>query len=378
MKRIAFYAPMKPPDHPTPSGDREMARALIAALQQAGYSVDVVSRLQSRDGKGDPHNQRRIRDYAVREAERLADLFDSEGPPDLWFTYHLYHKAPDFLGPALSEKYGFPYVVAEASLAEKRRNGPWADGFAQSLKAIGQAARIFQFNPDDSDGLRAVLGCAPPIVPLDPFLVDPPTALGEEKRRRIRRDMAEKHGLDDSWPWLLAVGMMRDDAKRQSYTLLAKALDLAGVAKPLLIVGDGPARPEIEALFSGRSQTAFLGALDRDRLNEIYGVCDLLVWPAISEAFGMALLEAQAAGLPVVAANRPGVAGIVRHGETGLLTPEGDAEAFGTAVSGLVADASKCLTMSISAVTGVHKRHSLAVAAKRLAQALDPLMEHGK
>ncbi|MEQ9490035.1 MAG: glycosyltransferase family 4 protein [Alphaproteobacteria bacterium] len=378
MKRIAFYAPMKPPDHPTPSGDREMARALIAALQQAGYSVDLVSRLQSRDGKGDPQTQRRIRDYAAREAERLAGLFDSEEPPDLWFTYHLYHKAPDLLGPALSEKHGIPYVVAEASLAAKRRDGPWADGYAQSLAAIRRADRIFQLNPDDSDGLRNTIGCALPIVPLDPFLVDPPTALGEEKRQQIRREMAENHGLDDAWPWLLAVGMMRDDAKRQSYALLAKALALAGVTKPLLIVGDGPARPEIETLFSGRRQTAFLGALDRDRLNEIYGIADLLVWPAISEAYGMALLEAQASGLPVVAGDRPGVAGIVRHGETGLLTPEGDAEAFGKAVSQLVADASMCLTMSIAAVAGVHKRHSLSAAAACLKQALDPLMEREK
>ena len=46
---------------------------------------------------------------------------------------------------------------------------------------------------------------------------------------------------------------------------------------------------------------------------------DLFVWPAINEAFGMALLEAQASALPVVAGASGGVGGIVASGETGLL-----------------------------------------------------------
>jgi hypothetical protein len=44
--RIAFYAPMKPPDHPVPSGDRRMSRLLIAALGRAGHEVELASRLR--------------------------------------------------------------------------------------------------------------------------------------------------------------------------------------------------------------------------------------------------------------------------------------------------------------------------------------------
>ena len=51
--RIAFYAPLKPPDHPVTSGDRAMARALIAALKLAGHEVTIASRFRSRDA-GDP------------------------------------------------------------------------------------------------------------------------------------------------------------------------------------------------------------------------------------------------------------------------------------------------------------------------------------
>jgi hypothetical protein len=46
---VAFYAPLKPPDHPVPSGDRRMARALIAALTLAGCPVELASRLRSYD-----------------------------------------------------------------------------------------------------------------------------------------------------------------------------------------------------------------------------------------------------------------------------------------------------------------------------------------
>ena len=45
--RIAFYAPLKPPDHPVPSGDRRIARLLLEALRRAGHEVALASRLRS-------------------------------------------------------------------------------------------------------------------------------------------------------------------------------------------------------------------------------------------------------------------------------------------------------------------------------------------
>ncbi len=45
--RVTFYAPLKPPDHEVPSGDRRMARLLIQALELAGHEVEVAARLRS-------------------------------------------------------------------------------------------------------------------------------------------------------------------------------------------------------------------------------------------------------------------------------------------------------------------------------------------
>ena len=50
--RVAFYAPMKPPDHPLPSGDRRMARAFMDLLASLGHEVELASRFRSYDRRG--------------------------------------------------------------------------------------------------------------------------------------------------------------------------------------------------------------------------------------------------------------------------------------------------------------------------------------
>ena len=127
--RIAFYAPLKPPDHPVPSGDRRVARLLLDALRAAGHQPFVASRLRSYDGDGDPARQSRLAELGAASARRLLRGWrrDPAAAPDLWFTYHLYYKAPDWLGPAISTALGIPYVVAEASSAPKTGRGAVAD-----------------------------------------------------------------------------------------------------------------------------------------------------------------------------------------------------------------------------------------------------------
>ena len=51
--RVMFYAPLKPPTHPVPSGDRRIARLLMRAIEAAGHSVELATRFRSRDGSGD-------------------------------------------------------------------------------------------------------------------------------------------------------------------------------------------------------------------------------------------------------------------------------------------------------------------------------------
>src|SRR5437763_14156092 len=93
--RIAFYAPLKPPDHAVPSGDRRVARLLLDALRLAGHQPFVASRLRTYDAAGNPVRQERLRALGLAAVERLLRRWrqQPQAVPDLWFTYHLYYKA---------------------------------------------------------------------------------------------------------------------------------------------------------------------------------------------------------------------------------------------------------------------------------------------
>ena len=127
--RIAFYAPLKAHDHPVASGDRLIAGLLVRALERAGHDVVTASRIRAFDGAGDRRRQLRLAHEAGVEARRLLERWTgSSAAPRCWFTYHLYHKAPDWIGPRVSAGLGIPYVVAEASHAPKRARGAWRHG----------------------------------------------------------------------------------------------------------------------------------------------------------------------------------------------------------------------------------------------------------
>ena len=169
--------------------------------------------------------------------------------------------------------------------------------------------------------------------------------------------------------------MMREDQKLASYRLLAEALGrIDGAAFEVLIVGAGPAEPQVRAAFAGLSgRVAFHGAAAPQEMPDLFAAADLAVWPAIKESWSMALLEAQAAGLPAVAGNSGGVSGIVEDDVTGLLTPEGDTEAFAAALRRLL-DPGLRRRMGIAASGRAEQHHSLEAASAALDAALSDML----
>ena len=67
---VAFYAPLKPPTSPVPSGDRRIARLLIRALKMAGHDVELASKFKSREPYGDAGCQAQL----AATGDRLAKL----------------------------------------------------------------------------------------------------------------------------------------------------------------------------------------------------------------------------------------------------------------------------------------------------------------
>jgi glycosyltransferase involved in cell wall biosynthesis len=359
--RIAFYAPLKSPDHSVPSGDRRVAQLLFAALRLAGHVPLIATQLRSWEGRGDPLRQARLAALGRRVGERIICRARAapETAPELWFTYHLYHKAPDWLGPDVAEALGIPYVVAEASFAPKQAGGPWAAGHRASERAIRAADLVIGLNPADRDCVVPLLSDPGRWLPIKPFLDTDP--------------YAAPAGVTARPPRLIAVAMMRHGDKLASYCILGDALSrLLDLDWTLEVVGDGAARREVARALSGVTQRVrWSGALAAPALARRLAAADLCVWPAINEAFGMALLEAQASGLPVVAGAGVGVGAIVVPDETGLLVAQGDVPGFAAAVRSLIVDCDRRARFAAAARRHVLAEHGLYAAAGRLGAALN-------
>jgi glycosyltransferase involved in cell wall biosynthesis len=356
--RIAYYAPLKSPDHAVASGDRELARGLLQALRIAGHDVTLASRLRSFDAHGDAVRQARLGRIGSRIAQRLVARWRSNDCPELWFTYHVHHKAPDFLGPRVSRALGIPYVIAEASIAPRQRTGPWAEGYADACAAIRAADCVIFLNPADVAAVRDARPAGAASAMLAPF-IDVARFVDHAPRAPDRTSPALR---------LITVAMMREGAKLASYCALAAALaHLVDIPWTLSIVGDGPARARVAAAFATLGdRVSLVGMRCAADVASLLAASDLFAWPAIDEAFGIAFLEAQACGVPVVGADTLGVASVVAAGRTGLLAPHGDVDAFAAALRSLMLDTALRHRMRISAVEYVRERHDLPAAAARL------------
>lgn len=107
----------------------------------------------------------------------------------------------------------------------------------------------------------------------------------------------------------------------------------------LLVVGDGPLRPELEQRAEPLGdRVRFTGFLPHDRIPAVLQHADVLMLPSVYEELGSVLVEAMAAGLPIVASRVGGIPDLVRDDENGLLAPPGDAAAFAAAVTRVLSE----------------------------------------
>jgi glycosyltransferase involved in cell wall biosynthesis len=236
-------------------------------------------------------------------------------------------------------------------------------GHRATERALAAADLVITVNPRDVAGVRTRLSPGARQVWLPPFVDVRPYLAARADRRK------------NAVPLLLAVGMMRTRDKLESYRVLAAAFHLLGDRSwQAVLVGDGAARAEIEALMAPfGKRVRFAGAVGQDELLALYAAADLYVWPAINEAYGMAFLEAQAAGVPVVAGRTGGVPAVVADGVAGLLTPVGDAAAFAAAVGRLLDDPAERARLAANTAPRIAARHDDRAAARAVAAALGTL-----
>ncbi|MEK1855362.1 MAG: glycosyltransferase family 4 protein [Phyllobacterium sp.] len=358
---IAFYAPLKSPNHPVPSGDRQMAQLLVAALNEAGHSVEIASQLRSFTATPDPVERKKVAASAKQEIVRLMDQWRQGTKPDLWFCYHPYYKAPDLIGPALAAALSIPYVTAEASYSKRRDDTGWAGLQSLVVDAARQAAVNICFTQRDEIGLSSAIPEAR-VARLQPF-IDVSAFRTEPSSRNPYR--------------LVTIAMMRPGDKLESYKMLAEALALIEDRSwKLSVIGDGPTRNEVMALFStfGAGRIEWLGERKAADVVHLLYLGGTYVWPGTGEAYGIAYMEAQAAGLPVVAQATAGVPEVVRNGVTGTLTEAGNAKTFAGAIGQMLDNQEQREVMGTAARRFILQERSLDIASKRLDQIL---REHG-
>ncbi len=145
----------------------------------------------------------------------------------------------------------------------------------------------------------------------------------------------------DGTPNVLFVGRLEE---RKGIIHLLKAfrtLRRSGFDCRLLVVGSGPQEREARRyVFTRRlSDVEFLGRVAEDEKAQLFRTADIFVSPATGrESFGIVLLEAMAAGAPIVCSDIHGYKGVVRRNQEALLVAPGDARGLAGAIAGLLLD----------------------------------------
>ena len=139
------------------------------------------------------------------------------------------------------------------------------------------------------------------------------------------------------------------------------------------IIGDGPAKAEVTDLLNNFcDHITFRGELGKLEIADFYNKSAVFLWPGVDEAFGMVYLEAQAAGLPIVAQNRPGVRDVITT-EAPLCTID-DTARMAASIDQLFQSDTYWKAQSIAGRNFIAENHLIGSTAKILWTALNPLL----
>ncbi len=159
-----------------------------------------------------------------------------------------------------------------------------------------------------------------------------------------------RFGIPDNAPTVGFVGGLDRAHAFKGLEVLITILSRLGTDAHLLVIGDGDRKKQFEdqaRMLGVDRRVHFAGRIPSEILPSAYRSMDVFAFPSTNtaEAFGLAALEAEACGVPVVASDLPGVRTVVRDGRTGWLVPPGNADALGAALLTLLADPVRRATM---------------------------------
>lgn len=242
------------------------------------------------------------------------------------------------------------------------RLSTYGDGQAEKWR---HAAFGIAVNPQ----LKAEILAAAPGVAEERIAV---AAMGVDVER-FARSVPYVPPMGDRWR-LTSVGRLHLGKGHQDAIRAMALLRDRGVDASLIIMGDGPAREDLEALVAEldlADRVVFLGAVSEDRIRAEHEKAHAFVLASHEEAVGVAAMEAMAMELPVIAAAVGGLQDLVRDGIDGVLVPKESPERLAGAIASLLRDPEGCVRMGMSG----RRRIEESYTSEREARVLKGMVE---
>jgi glycosyltransferase involved in cell wall biosynthesis len=311
------------PEQDDPHGGLQALKANLLQLEQAGVRWRILSKL------GRPI--RPVRDFIV--LLQLAALFRRERPQ----IVHTHTSKAGALGRLASWLVGVPVVVhtphghvfyghfgklASWICVQIERGLAW---ITTRLIALTEAERDEHLQR--GVGQRDQFAVIPSGIELDRFV------------QVANRYGSRPEGFDCP-PHATVIGSVGWLTPVKGHRVLLEAVALLRRSWPdlyVVIVGDGPLRKELMRRAGELGMANRLRLLGmRSDIPDCLAGMDVYVQPSLNEGMGRALVEAMAAGRPVVASRVGGIPSLIEHRRTGLLVPPGDPEALAHAIAELL------------------------------------------
>ncbi len=336
---------------PTPPGG-----ALHRSPPPRGSAAWAFSALSRRLRGGEPHLERLL----AREGARAVHAHF--GPAACWAAVAALRARL----PLLASFYGYDLSV-EAFVREMRPH----------YEELFRTGSVFRVEGTAMKRRLAALECPEERIRVHRIGVDPP-----RYRFRAREDPGA-----GAVRLLMCGRMVAKKGHIVALRALARALEQDRRLR-LRLVGDGPDRPAVERVareLDLGDRVAFLGALPRGLFIQELDFAHLYLQPSLTAPDGdseggapAALLEAQAAGLPVVATRHADIPEVVREGQSALLAPEGDADALAAALLEMAARPDRWEAMGRAGRAHVESAHDARRLAADLERLYDELVGRGE
>ncbi len=316
---------------------------LASKLTESGVTTEVFTTDLLRDiplqrmgngARGFPFSVRRFRALKVAEMPHglgiVAPSMVHEvlsHPPDLIHA-HAYGYFPTFVGSVARMLREIPFVITSHSDPGRPSLGKRLFDHVTPAFTLRAADRVIALTASEARYLEH-LGVRRDRIRIIPNGVN----LGEFA-------IIRKGVLHGGRCTILFVGRCYPEQKGLEYLIKAMSLLLKTVDAHLNIAGEdwgGVSRIRSFARTLGiEGRVTIMGPLERDQLIRAYASADMLVLPSLFEPFGIVLLEAMAAGLPVVASRVGGIVEVVEDGKTGLLVEPGSPGEIAAALEHLI------------------------------------------